>query len=488
MKINFGSKSSKQMIKLFARSALITLGCVAVAAIGMAIAGRGLLESVRVKTDYEEYVPKNQRVKKEEGKVTKQVNMKDKTVMIFGVDKDETRTDTILLAHFDSTTKKVNIVSIPRDTKVYWTDEQKEKAKELNRLYQDYCKITEMSSYGGIDNLRYFTIRSVEEMLDVKVDNYVVLNTKVVREIVDSLGGIEVDVPRVMQYDDDYQDLHIDLQPGLQLLNGAQAEGLLRWRHNKDYTQQYGMGDLGRIETQQLFISAFMNKVINDVSIDTIAKLVSSVYKNVKTDVSFTEALSYVNYLPNLSINNLKMNTLPGEPKRQGKWYFIVDELAVDHFVDENILGVPSIGTTRTKIPVVSGNGYEESYEESYTPSNDTSSEVVEDDYNEALIEQEKEQEEAANENVEGAEEVDTFASETETVPDRGQESTTSATGNENGTSTIAPEESGTVSTPEGSGESTQTPSEEVTPEDSFTTIEDNGGQVGDEDSFYVVQ
>ena len=55
-----------------------------------------------------------------------------------------------------------------------------------------------MSSYGGIDNLRYFTIRSVEEMLDVKVDNYVVLNTKVVREIVDSLGGIEVDVPRVM--------------------------------------------------------------------------------------------------------------------------------------------------------------------------------------------------------------------------------------------------------------------------------------------------
>ena len=401
MKIKLASKSSKEMGKLFLRSVLITFGFVVVVGIIMAIAGRGLLESRRVKTDYEEYVPKTQRGQSDNGKKAKNVKMKDKTVMIFGVDKDETRTDTILLAHFDSETKKINIVSIPRDTKVYWTDEQIEKAKELDRPYQDYCKITEMSSYGGIDNLRHFTIRSVEEMLDLKVDNYVVLNTKVVREIVDSLGGIEVNVPRVMEYDDNSQDLHIDLQPGMQLLNGAQAEGVLRWRHNKDYSQQYGMGDLGRIETQQLFTKAFMDKVINDVSLDTITKIVTTIYKNVKTDVSFSEALSYVNYLPNLSVSNLKMNTLPGEPVHQSKWYFIVDESAVDDFVNENILGIPSIGTPRTKIPVISGDGDNESYDTSDYSNNEVIEQEPDDDYNQELIDQEKSQEEAALEGEE---------------------------------------------------------------------------------------
>lgn len=440
MKINLGSKSSKVMRKIFLRSVLITFSLVVIIGSIMAIVGRNLLESRRVTTDYDEYVPKNQRVNT--SKKSNNIKMNDKTVMIFGVDKDETRTDTILIAHFDSQTKKINIVSIPRDTKVYWTDEQIEKAKELDRHYQDYCKITEMSSYGGIDNLRYFTIRSVEEMLDVKVDNYVVLNTKVVREIVDSLGGIEVDVPRVMEYDDNSQDLHIDLQPGMQLLNGVQAEGLLRWRHNKDYSQQYGMGDLGRIETQQLFIKAFMDKVINNVSLDTITKLVTTVYKNVKTDVSFKEALSYVNYLPNLSVDNIKMNTLPGEPVHQEKWFFAVDEAAVDSFVDENLLGIPSIGEGRTKIPVVSGNGYSESYE-TYTPSsNEVETQEPDDDYNQELIDQEKSQEEAeAEEEQKDQIGEETVGTENTTTPSsEGENNTSSSFGEgESGTEVIQP-------------------------------------------------
>ena len=440
MKINLGSKSSKAVGKIFLRSVLITFCLVVIVGSIVAIVGRNLLESRRVKTDYDEYVPKNQR--DDHSRKSNNVKMNDKTIMIFGVDKDETRTDTILIAHFDSQTKKINIVSIPRDTKIYWTDEQIEKAKELDRHYQDYCKITEMSSYGGIDNLRYFTIRSVEEMLDLKVDNYVVLNTKVVREIVDSLGGIEVDVPRVMEFDVNSQDLHFDLQPGLQLLNGAQAEGLLRWRHNKDYSQQYGMGDLGRIETQQLFIKAFMDKVINDVSLDTITKLVTTVYKNVKTDVSFTEALSYVNYLPNLSVSNIRMNTLPGEPVHQEKWFFAVDEAAVDSFVDENLLGIPSIGEGRTKIPVISGNGYSESYE-TYTPSNnEVDMQEPDDDYNQELIDQEKSQEEAEaqEEQKDQILEESTGTEDTITPSGEGENNTLSpSVGDENGTEGIQP-------------------------------------------------
>ena len=149
-----------------------------------------------------------------------------------------------------------------------------------------------------------------------------------------------------------------------------------------------------------------MEKVINDVSLDTITKLVTTVYKNVKTDVSFKEALSYVNYLPNLSIDNINMNnTLPGEPKHQEKWFFIVDDAAIDPFVDEKILGIPSIGTPRTKIYVVSGDGNNESYETNTYSNDNVTVEQTDDDYNQELIDQEKSQEEAELEAVEGDEE-----------------------------------------------------------------------------------
>ena len=339
-------KQASKLKRLFLRSALITLGCIAVIFLGAIIIGKNLVKSVQVETDYVEYTPKASEHTQNEKDIQEPVEMEDKTIMVFGVDKGEARTDTILIAHFDSTNQKVYITSIPRDTKVFWTEEQQDKALELGRSYQYISKITEMSSLGGIENLRYFTIRSVEEMLDVKVDNYVVVNTKVIRELVDKLGGIEVNVPRVMQYDDNYQDLHIDLQPGLQVLNGEQAEGLLRWRHNKSYSEQYAQGDIGRIETQQLFIKAFADKVINDVSVEKVVDVLTAIYANIKTDISFNEALNYVQYLPYLSVNNIELKTLPGESKLEDVWYYIVDEEETMMYVNEAFYGMKPVVET----------------------------------------------------------------------------------------------------------------------------------------------
>lgn len=347
MKRKISKNEASRLKQLFLRSALITLACVGVVFVGLLVAGKSLLDGVQIKSDYDEYKPKSIHGVKAENDTEEEVNIEpteitDKTIMIFGVDKDETRTDTILIAHFNSATNSVGIASVPRDTKVTWTDEQISKANELGRSYQYSSKITDMSSLGGIDNLRYFTIRSVEEMLDIKVDNYVVVNTKVIREIVDKLGGIEVEVPRRMQYDDNYQDLHIDLQPGLQLLNGVQAEGMLRWRHDKDNIEQYARGDLGRIETQQIFIKAFANKVLNDMSLTKIVDVITSIYGNVKTDIGLGEALSYTNYLSYISMDKLKLKTLPGNDVREDRSYYIVDQDAMMPFINEVFYGIPN--------------------------------------------------------------------------------------------------------------------------------------------------
>lgn len=335
-------KLSNHTTKIFFKAVGIVLGSIIAIVIVILMMGNNLFKAIQVDTEYVEYSPKNhgKEEKEEKGKKPK---VTDKTIMIFGVDKGEGRTDTILIAHLDSQKEKVDVISIPRDTRVFWTEEQCEKAEELGKLYEYESKITEMSSLGGIENLRYFTIRTVEEMLDVKVDSYVVVNTEVIRQLVDALGGIEVDVPRRMEYDDNYQDLHIDLQPGLQVLNGEQAEGLLRWRHNKDFSEQYAMGDLGRIKTQQLFIEAFADKVINDLSVSKLIEVATAVYSNVQTDIKFQQILDYVKYLPYLKVDNIEFATLPGSSADIGGIsYYIADETLLPSFVDEHFYGIES--------------------------------------------------------------------------------------------------------------------------------------------------
>ena len=87
-------------------------------------------------------------------------------------------------------------------------------------------------------------------------DFYVVVQWEAVGELVEAIGGVEFDVPFDMDYDDPAQDLHIHLKAGQQTLSGEDAMGLIRWRHNNDYSVQYPNGDLGRVQTQQAFLKA----------------------------------------------------------------------------------------------------------------------------------------------------------------------------------------------------------------------------------------
>lgn len=335
------NKYPPQKIKRIFKKSIIIAVCILIGLLGIGIIlSMCAFNKVHVESAYETYMPKSEQedsnLEKQDTVQKKPVVMSDRNIAIFGVDKEEARTDTILVAHLNSKESKICIVSIPRDTKVYWSDEQIEKAEQLGRPYQYYSKITDMSSLGGIENLRYFTIRSIEELMDIKIDNYVVVNTQVVREIVDKLGGIEFNVPREMKYTDNWQGLHIDLEPGWQVLNGEQAEGLLRWRHNDNYSEQYALGDLGRIETQQAFIKVFMDKVLNDLSISKILSIITSIYSNVKTDIGFTQIMNYLGYMDYISEEHIEVKTLPGESVEQELWYYITDEDEVRSFVDEN--------------------------------------------------------------------------------------------------------------------------------------------------------
>ena len=116
-------------------------------------------------------------------------------------------TDTMMYVNYNVETGKVAMMSIPRDT--YITNE--------------YCVGHKLNSLYRGKNTQAF-VEQIEELIGVDIDYYLIFDSKMLIDIVDKVGGVEVDVPVRMKYDDPTQNLHIDLKKGTQVLNGKQAE------------------------------------------------------------------------------------------------------------------------------------------------------------------------------------------------------------------------------------------------------------------------
>ena len=347
----------KALIIFVAVCAVISLGAVAI---------KMLYDGIVIKEDKDalKNIPRYDRNETEEEEDINQ------NIAIFGVDKDGSRTDVIFVVNLNTETDAIKVIAVPRDTKVAWTQFQQDKMAELGKGYHEYSKITEMSAYGGLDNLRYFTVNTLEDIMGIRIDHYAVINIDAFRKIVDAVGGVEVNVPRRMNYTDNYQDLHIDLYPGLQTLDGKQAEGLVRWRHDNDYNEQYAEGDVGRIETQQLFLKALAEKVINKSTSTDLLKMVTAVYSDLKTDIKLSEAKDYLKYISQFKVDNITFATLPGEAVRQDKWYYILDQAEVDAFMQKLMYDrdVPIIREDVTTPSGKSATSVENSTSSNWTP------------------------------------------------------------------------------------------------------------------------
>lgn len=114
-------------------------------------------------------------------------------VLVVGTDKVGLNTDTILVMSLDSINNRANVMSIPRDT----MSNVSRTVKKINAAYSIGAK----NGKGNIDNLK----KEVSYLLGFEVDNYVVVNLSAFEEIIDAIGGVTIDVPRNMNYDDPYR-------------------------------------------------------------------------------------------------------------------------------------------------------------------------------------------------------------------------------------------------------------------------------------------
>ena len=199
-------------------------------------------------------------------------------------------TDTMLLVTFDSVNKEVHGMSLPRDTMI--NSSHSGAGHRLNAVY-NYNKGSDPD-----------TQLEVGKLTGIIPDFYVVVQWEAVGELVEAIGGVEFDVPFDMDYDDPAQDLHIHLKAGQQTLSGEDAMGLIRWRHNNDYSVQYPNGDLGRVQTQQAFLKAVAAECLKPEILLKAPSLAQIFLERVSTDLSIGNLLAFAQRAAGMDAEN----------------------------------------------------------------------------------------------------------------------------------------------------------------------------------------
>lgn len=216
-------------------------------------------------------------------------------IMVMGVDRrndDAGRSDTLMAVTLNKDAGTAQILSLPRDTRVQIEG-------------NGYDKINHAYAYGG----HKLTGQTVEKLLGVPMDYYVLVDIQAFERIIDALDGVDINVEKRMYYEDPWDDdggLVIDLYPGMQHMDGKKAIQYVRFRD--------GEGDIGRIARQQHFMQAVMEKMLSPSVVPKLPKLMEEIQSAVETDMPLTEMVSLAQLLPSIREHGMTSEMVPGSP------------------------------------------------------------------------------------------------------------------------------------------------------------------------------
>ena len=198
--------------------------------------------------------------------------------------------DSMLVLRFDPGKEKVSVLSIPRDTRVYIEGHGVRKINHANK-------------YGG----PALTANVASELLGgIKIDRYVRVNVQGVEKLIDALGGVTVNVPKDMKYNDFSQHLYIDLKKGIQHLDGDKAMQFLRYRYD-------GLGDISRVQRQQMLMRSAVEQTLKPATVIKVPKLLSVIQSHLDTNLTVRELMALSNFASQTDRSGIKMMMLPGD-------------------------------------------------------------------------------------------------------------------------------------------------------------------------------
>ena len=246
---------------------------------------------------------------------------KRQNILLMGVDAPEnphagpfkgTRSDTMLLISIAPYGKNINVISIPRDSKVFISG--KNQPDKINHAF----------AFGGAR----LAVKTVEEVFGIKINNYLAISNSGVVKLIDLLGGLPIYIEKNMKYDDYSAKLHINLKQGTQVLTGADAEKYLRFRHDS-------YGDIGRIRRQQWFFNALISRLKNPAVAVKLPELLRVMPEYIQTDLSGYELAKYIGMAKNVDPSTIQVATIPGAPSTKGIIsYWIIDPMKTQELIN----------------------------------------------------------------------------------------------------------------------------------------------------------
>ena len=224
------------------------------------------------------------------------------------------RSDTMIVASINPENKTVNILSIPRDSRVHIPG------------HPGYDKITHAFFYGGPD----LAIRTVEDNFHIPIHYYTAINWQAFIKVVDILGGVDLDVAENMNYEDPYENLSIHLDKGYQHLNGEKAGEYVRFRHDE-------LGDIGRVQRQEQFLRAMTTQMLQAGTILKLPALLTTISDYVQTNMDTYTLVKIANILKDMKADSFHAEMVPGDfATMDDLSYWIPNMAATQKIVDSN--------------------------------------------------------------------------------------------------------------------------------------------------------
>lgn len=250
-------------------------------------------------------------------------------ILLMGLDEGKIRTDVVVLAHIDPKQKLVNLLSLPRDTLVEID------CTGLGDACTSPDKLAHAHAYGDEQGPEV-TVATVERLLGVQIDYYIRADYAGFREVVDTLGGVDLVIDKDMDYYDPYAhpplEIHFKASPEPQHLDGELALNFVRFRSD-------GLGDIGRTERTKKFLVALAKKAKESQSLTKLPSVATTIISHVKTNMDTATAAALARSAASMNMDHVRMATLPGIDNRDHPrgWVWEMDPEKGPEIIDQLI-------------------------------------------------------------------------------------------------------------------------------------------------------
>ena len=208
-------------------------------------------------------------------------------ILLLGYQGDEGNSDTIVLAHVDIERRSATLVSIPRDT---WVAIPKHGHEKINAAI----------GFGG----PALSAKVVSALVGAPIDATIAIQPEGAKQLVDAMGGMNVNVERDMDYDDNYGDLHIHLKKGEHYLTGGQVLEYVRFRHDAE-------SDWGRVRRQQAVLKGLIDQMSAPQNWAKLSRLLTLARSDVKTSLTDAQLAALLEIYRGVPDENVRAFTMP---------------------------------------------------------------------------------------------------------------------------------------------------------------------------------